>query len=111
MNNTLTDKFGRVIKSLRISITKKCNLKCIYCHQEGEKHAPEKEISVETIARIVTAATEFGVDKVKFSGGEPLMRDDFEEIIAAASGFKKHISHYERRDAFTSRSIPCRQRS
>ncbi len=82
MNNTLTDNFGRVIKSLRISITKKCNLKCIYCHQEGEKQTSENEISVETIVRIVTAATEFGVDKVKFSGGEPLMREDFEEIIA-----------------------------
>lgn len=82
MNDTLTDNFGRVIKSLRISITKKCNLKCIFCHQEGEKHSPEKEMSVENIVRIVTAATEFGVDKVKFSGGEPLMREDFEEIIA-----------------------------
>ncbi|MBU4138488.1 MAG: radical SAM protein, partial [Euryarchaeota archaeon] len=74
MNDKLTDNFGRVIKSLRISITKKCDLKCIFCHQEGEKHAPEKEMSVENIVRIVTAATEFGVDKVKFSGGEPLMR-------------------------------------
>lgn len=82
MNDKLTDNFGRVIKSLRISITKKCNLKCIFCHQEGEKHAPEKEMSVENIVRIVTAATEFGVDTVKFSGGEPLMREDFEEIIA-----------------------------
>lgn len=82
MNNTLTDNFGRVIKSLRISITKKCNLKCIYCHHEGEKHAPESEMSVENIVRIVTAATEFGVNKVKFSGGEPLMREDFEKIIA-----------------------------
>lgn len=82
MNNTLTDKFGRVIKSLRISITKKCNLKCIYCHQEGEKDTAENEMSPETIGRIVSAATEFGVDKVKFSGGEPLMRKDFEDIIA-----------------------------
>jgi cyclic pyranopterin phosphate synthase len=88
MNNTLTDNFGRVIKSLRISITKKCNLKCIYCHQEGEKHELEQEISVETIVRIVTAATEFGVDKVKFSGGEPLMREDFEEIIVALPALK-----------------------
>jgi cyclic pyranopterin phosphate synthase len=82
MNNTLTDNYGRVIKSLRISITKKCNLKCIYCHQEGENQAHAQEMTSETIARIVTAASEFGVDKVKFSGGEPLMREDFEEIIA-----------------------------
>jgi cyclic pyranopterin phosphate synthase len=81
MNKTLTDNYGRAIKSLRISITKKCNLKCIYCHQEGENQATAQEITPETIARIVTAATEFGVDKVKFSGGEPLMREDFEKIL------------------------------
>jgi cyclic pyranopterin phosphate synthase len=88
MNNTLTDKYGRVIKSLRISITKKCNLKCIYCHQEGENQAFAQEMTPETIARIVTAATEFGVDKVKFSGGEPLMREDFEEILAVLPDLK-----------------------
>ncbi|VVB88264.1 7,8-dihydro-6-hydroxymethylpterin dimethyltransferase [uncultured archaeon] len=82
MKNTLTDNYGRVIKSLRISITKKCNLNCIYCHQEGESLSQSHEMSPETIAKIVTAATEFGVDKVKFSGGEPLMREDFEKIIA-----------------------------
>ncbi|MBU4076929.1 MAG: GTP 3',8-cyclase MoaA [Euryarchaeota archaeon] len=82
MKNTLTDNYGRVIRSLRISITKKCNLNCIFCHQEGENKAQSYEMSPETIAKIVTAATEFGVNKVKFSGGEPLMRDDFEDIIA-----------------------------
>lgn len=82
MNSALTDNYGRVIKSLRISITKKCNLKCVFCHQEGENRAQSHEMSPETIAKIVTAATEFGVDKVKFSGGEPLMREDFEDIIA-----------------------------
>lgn len=88
MNNTLTDNYSRVIKSLRISITKKCNLKCIYCHQEGENQTPAQEMTPETIARIVTAASEFGVDKVKFSGGEPLMREDFEEILAGLPALK-----------------------
>jgi cyclic pyranopterin phosphate synthase len=82
MNNVLIDSYGRVIKSLRISITKKCNLNCIYCHQEGEKSKEGIELSPETIARIVTCATGFGVDRVKFSGGEPLIRDDFEDIIS-----------------------------
>ena len=76
------DPYGRVITSLRVSITKKCNLNCIYCHQEGENSNPEREISSDVIARIVTAAAGFGVRKVKFSGGEPLMRSDFGEIIA-----------------------------
>jgi cyclic pyranopterin phosphate synthase len=88
MNATLTDHFGRTISSLRISITRKCNLDCIYCHEEGEKENPGREISLDCIAKIVTAATEFGVKKVKFSGGEPLMRGDFENIIAALPPLK-----------------------
>ena len=88
MNNILMDPYGRVITSLRISITKKCNLNCIYCHQEGENGNPEKEIPLNTIARIVAIAAEFGIKKVKFSGGEPLMRDDFGEIIAALPELK-----------------------
>ncbi|MCX9011887.1 MAG: GTP 3',8-cyclase MoaA [Candidatus Methanoperedens sp.] len=88
MNNTLTDRYGRVIKSLRISITKRCNLNCIYCHQEGENSNTGQEISGDTIAKIVASATGFGVDKVKFSGGEPLLRSDFEDIIAALPELK-----------------------
>ncbi len=88
MNKTLMDRYGRVIKSLRVSITKKCNLNCIYCHHEGEKRNPGKEMTPETISMIVACATGFGVDKVKFSGGEPLMRDDFEDIIAALPPLK-----------------------
>ncbi|NJD77072.1 MAG: GTP 3',8-cyclase MoaA [Candidatus Methanoperedens sp.] len=78
----LCDNYGRVITSLRISITKRCNLNCIYCHQEGDDFEPLREISPGTISRTVTAAAGFGVKKVKFSGGEPLMRSDFEDIIA-----------------------------
>ncbi len=88
MNNELIDPYGRVITSLRISITQKCNLNCIYCHQEGENEKPKREISLDTIVKITTSATEFGVKKVKFSGGEPLMRRDFEDIIAALPELK-----------------------
>ena len=88
MNNMLMDSYGRVITSLRVSITKKCNLNCIYCHEEGEERNPEREISLDTIVKIVTTATEFGVKKVKFSGGEPLMRNDFEEIIRGLPDLK-----------------------
>jgi cyclic pyranopterin phosphate synthase len=83
MSDTLKDHYGRVIKSLRISITKNCNLKCIYCHQEGENSPDAREMSPDIIARIVSCAAGFGIDKVKFSGGEPLMREDFENIIVA----------------------------
>ncbi len=79
----LTDAFGRTIKSLRISLTNRCNLNCIYCHREGETRDIKNEMSAGTIASIVRASHVFGVRRVKFSGGEPLMRDDFEEIIRA----------------------------
>lgn len=88
MNNMLMDSYGRVITSLRISITKKCNLNCIYCHEEGDNSNNGKEISLNSIVKIVTIATEFGAKKVKFTGGEPLMRSDFEDIIAALPPLK-----------------------
>jgi GTP 3',8-cyclase len=88
MNNMLMDPYGRVITSLRISITQRCNLNCIYCHEEGEEGNPEREVSLDTIVKTITMATEFGVKKVKFSGGEPLMRNDFEDIITALPDLK-----------------------
>lgn len=82
MQEYLVDSFNRRISSLRISLTHRCNLKCIYCHNEGEQNFG-KEITVEEVAQIVRVASKFGVDKVKFSGGEPLLRADFEDILRA----------------------------
>jgi cyclic pyranopterin phosphate synthase len=77
----LTDAYGRTIRSLRISITNRCNLKCLYCHREGETREINNEMTCRTVGNIVRASQAFGVDRVKFSGGEPLIRNDFEEII------------------------------
>ncbi|MCD4808077.1 MAG: GTP 3',8-cyclase MoaA [Methanococcoides sp.] len=79
-SNSLTDRFGRTVTSLRISITNRCNLDCIYCHSEGDEGS-RKEMSAKTISAIVSTAAKFGVNKVKFSGGEPLVRKDFEDIL------------------------------
>ncbi len=79
---TLTDPFGRTVKSLRMSITNRCNLNCIYCHNEGDQGSTG-EMPLETIVNIVRAAAGFGVDRLKISGGEPLIREDLEEIISA----------------------------
>ncbi|MCD4703411.1 MAG: GTP 3',8-cyclase MoaA [Methanosarcinaceae archaeon] len=91
MNKTdqdlLTDTYGRTIKSLRMSITNRCNLDCIYCHNEGDT-GNGKEMSVETISNIVNVAAGFGVNKIKFSGGEPLVRRDFEDIISSLPSMK-----------------------
>ena len=88
MKRQLTDTYGRTINSLRISITNRCNLKCIYCHREGETRHTINEMSIGTITNIVKASQIFGVNKVKFSGGEPLMRNDFENIIKALPELK-----------------------
>ncbi|KXS44449.1 MAG: molybdenum cofactor biosynthesis protein A [Methanolobus sp. T82-4] len=84
---TLTDPFGRTVRSLRMSITNRCNLNCIYCHNEGDPGSV-REMSVETIVNIVRAAADFGVDRLKISGGEPLLRKDLEEILAALPPLK-----------------------
>ena len=76
----LTDPSGRTVSNIRISLTQACNLNCIYCHAEGEKH-PEQELSAEQIAEILRVAQSFGIRSVKFTGGEPLMRPDLAQII------------------------------
>lgn len=76
----LKDSYGRRVTSLRISITERCNLDCIYCHNEGSEGSQD-EMTPGEIANIVKVGAEYGVRKVKFSGGEPLVRTDFEDIL------------------------------
>src|SRR6058998_2408475 len=83
----LVDAFGREVTDIRISVTKRCNFGCIYCHDEGlgpvdRPRAPhEDEMPVDEVARIVRVAREFGIRSVKYTGGEPLVRLDMEGII------------------------------
>ena len=81
----LKDPWGREIRSLRISLTQRCNLNCIYCHHEGEKHQKKQnqEIPLEMVVRIVEVLKgAAGIERVKFSGGEPLLREDLPDILA-----------------------------
>jgi cyclic pyranopterin phosphate synthase len=78
----LTDPYGRPVTNLRVSLTQRCNLHCMYCHAEGER-SPEKELTAEQIAEILRVAVKVGVRKVKFTGGEPLLRKDICSIIAS----------------------------
>ena len=83
----LTDAFGRDVTDIRISVTKRCNFGCVYCHDEGlgpvaRPRAPHgEEMTPAEIERIVRTAREFGIRSVKFTGGEPLVRADLEEIV------------------------------
>jgi cyclic pyranopterin phosphate synthase len=78
----LTDTFGRPVTNLRVSVTQRCNLRCIYCHAEGER-GPEAELPLDDIREILRVAAGLGMRSVKFTGGEPLLRDDILEIVRA----------------------------
>ncbi|ADB57610.1 GTP 3',8-cyclase MoaA [Archaeoglobus profundus] len=84
----LVDRYGRPIKHLRISVTSLCNMNCIYCHNEGMKDAG-KDMSLEEIIEICKVFYDFGVEKVKITGGEPLIRGDIMDIIAEMPEFKE----------------------
>ncbi|MDI9610616.1 MAG: GTP 3',8-cyclase MoaA [Archaeoglobales archaeon] len=84
----LTDPFGRTVRNLRIAVTNRCNLSCIYCHREGENN-PGKEMSPERIAEIAKAFYDLGVKKLKLTGGEPLIRKDICEIISMMPEFEE----------------------
>jgi len=77
----VTDKYNRPLTAIRISITQRCNLNCIYCHREGQDSKYEREMTVDEIIRILNLSTRFGIKKVKYTGGEPLLREDISEII------------------------------
>lgn len=79
---TLVDAYGRKVSGLRIALTPRCNLRCLYCHHEGEV-ASKCEISKEMAVSVAHAAVELGVRSIKFTGGEPLVRKDLEEIISS----------------------------
>ncbi|MCX6685391.1 MAG: GTP 3',8-cyclase MoaA [Methanoregula sp.] len=79
---TLKDPYNRPVSNLRISLTPKCNLSCIYCHAEGER-TPANTMSAAEIAEVLRVASKFNIIHVKFTGGEPLLRDDLEDIISS----------------------------
>ncbi|HLN05307.1 MAG TPA: GTP 3',8-cyclase MoaA, partial [Acidimicrobiales bacterium] len=80
----LVDTFGRVHDDLRISVTDRCNLRCVYCMpEEGVVWVPRSEIlTFEEIERVATVAHELGVDCVRLTGGEPLVRASVTDLVA-----------------------------
>ena len=79
----LTDSWGREIRSLRVSVTDKCNFRCRYCMPaEGLEWLPRDEVlSFEEIARLVSVLAAMGVDEVRLTGGEPLVRRDLPVLV------------------------------
>jgi cyclic pyranopterin phosphate synthase len=88
----LADRLGRPLHDLRISVTDRCNFRCVYCMPKevfGRDYAflPRSELlTFEEITRVATAFVELGVRKVRITGGEPLVRRDVERLVAMLAG-------------------------
>jgi cyclic pyranopterin phosphate synthase len=76
----LQDQFGRQVSSLRIQVNTTCNFKCFFCHMEGTG-IQANQLSRNEIIKIIRVAAKLGINKIKFTGGEPTLRKDIVEII------------------------------
>lgn len=84
MQPSLQDSFGRTAKKLRISVTDRCNLRCMYCMPQGnDKWFDRSDIlTYEEIERLVRIFVKLGIERVRITGGEPLLRADIEKLVA-----------------------------
>lgn len=80
----LTDSYGRQIRDLRVSLTDRCNFRCFYCLPDGEPPLARKEtiLTFEEIVEICGIFTELGINKIRLTGGEPLLRKDVESLVS-----------------------------
>jgi cyclic pyranopterin phosphate synthase len=84
----IVDTLRRPLRNLRLSVTDRCNLRCQYCMPEEEYVWLPREdlLSFEEIARLVDVFADLGVDKVRLTGGEPLLRKDLDRLVAMLAG-------------------------
>ncbi|MBV9927805.1 MAG: GTP 3',8-cyclase MoaA [Acidobacteria bacterium] len=81
----LRDSYGRAIRDLRVSVTDRCNFRCFYClpHGAPEETAPKAQLlTYEEIERAVEVFAALGVEKVRITGGEPMLRRDIETLVS-----------------------------
>lgn len=83
-DNVLVDRFGRQVTYLRMSVTDRCDLRCVYCMSEDMTFVPRNQLlTLEEIIRIGTTASELGVNKIRITGGEPLVRKNIMKVFNA----------------------------
>ena len=94
MSEPLKDSYNRPIRDLRVSLTDRCNFRCFYCLPHGEPPiAPKEEmLSYEEIEYACDIFVELGIEKIRLTGGEPMMRRDIEQIIHKLSQLKEPMS-------------------
>ena len=87
MQNQLVDSFGRIGRKLRISVTDRCNMRCIYCMPENNTEWFEQMdvLSYEELVRLTKIFVDLGIEKVRVTGGEPTVRREIEKLISELS--------------------------
>ncbi|HEY5404208.1 MAG TPA: GTP 3',8-cyclase MoaA, partial [Pyrinomonadaceae bacterium] len=87
----LRDSYGRAIRDLRVSLTDRCNFRCFYCLPHGEPPIAPKEqmLSYEEIETVCKIFVGLGIEKIRLTGGEPMLRRDIETIISKLAKLKE----------------------
>ena len=83
----LRDSHGRAISDLRVSVTDRCNYRCVYC-RTGNEGAQYSELPIAEYARIIRVFVSLGIDKIRLTGGEPLLRKGLVELIEEVSSMR-----------------------
>ena len=88
--NSLIDTYGRVHRNLRVSLTDRCNLRCTYCmpHDFAAWLPSEHQLTTDELVRVIEIAVNEGINEVRLTGGEPLLRPDIVEIVARINAIK-----------------------
>ena len=82
VDDLLVDSYGRIHDDLRISVTDRCNLRCVYCMDDDIEFMPRSDIlTFEEIERVATVAHQLGVKAVRITGGEPLVRKSVVDLV------------------------------
>jgi GTP 3',8-cyclase len=87
----LRDKFGRTITDLRVSITDRCNYKCVYC-RTGSQGAQFAELPMKDYLRLIRVFVSQGIEKVRLTGGEPLLRKEIISLVTQLAGLRTNSS-------------------
>src|SRR6185369_9217548 len=89
----LVDSYNRTIRDLRISLTDRCNFRCFYCLPNGEPPLARKAtiLTFEEIRYLSEIFVELGVEKIRLTGGEPMLRRDIVSLVSQLSGLKPRL--------------------
>ena len=97
MDNVLRDAHNRIIRDLRVSLTDRCNFRCFYCLPNGEPPLARKDtiLTFEEIAELCEIFVSLGIEKIRLTGGEPLLRKDVEKLVEKISKCKIPDSKFQ----------------